>query len=231
MNDQFFILFHSNSLAYFNWKNLRCHAKYKKFLFAHKIIPYQQLSNLVETLCVGWPGVRPIESRPKQKNYRLAVVVAQLVERSLPIPEARGSNKVIGEIYIEHLFTCLLLAVVKRRKLIKKRGREWPIFKKLWASCLLLMAAKPIQLQDTVINKFQHGHSKEKIYFSNMQCWLTIHLYPYWRLTPIQPRDTVINKFQHGHYRKLLFFKYAMANRSLVPLLAANTHTTARHCH
>ena len=93
------------------------------------------------------------------------------------------------------------------------------------------MAAKPIQLQDTVINKFQHGHSKEKIYFSNMQCWLTIHLYPYWRLTPIQPRDTVINKFQHGHYRKLLFFKYAMANRSLVPLLAANTHTTARHCH
>ena len=129
MFQRLFILFHSNSLAYFNWKNLRCHAKYKKFLFAHKIIPYQQLSNLVETLCVGWPGVSPIESRPKQKNYRMAVVVAQLVERSLPIPEARSSNKVIGEIYIEHLFTCLLLAVVKRRKFKKKEAGNGPFLK------------------------------------------------------------------------------------------------------
>ena len=28
-----------------------------------------------------------------------AVVVAQLVEQSLPIPEVRGSNPVIGKIY------------------------------------------------------------------------------------------------------------------------------------
>ena len=34
-----------------------------------------------------------------------AVVVAQLVERSLLIPAVRGSNPVIGEINIEHLFT------------------------------------------------------------------------------------------------------------------------------
>ena len=34
-----------------------------------------------------------------------AVVVAQLVERLLPIPEVRGSNPVIGNnLYIEHLF-------------------------------------------------------------------------------------------------------------------------------
>ena len=42
-----------------------------------------------------------------------AVVVAQLVEQSLPIPEVRGSNPVISKnlfIYIEHLFTvnCVL---------------------------------------------------------------------------------------------------------------------------
>ena len=36
------------------------------------------------------------------------VVVAQLVERSLPIPEVCNSNPVIGKIYIEHLFTCFL---------------------------------------------------------------------------------------------------------------------------
>ena len=49
------------------------------------------------------------------------VVVAQLVERSLPIPEVRGSNPVIGKnyLYIEHLFT--VNCVLKRRKIKKKR--------------------------------------------------------------------------------------------------------------
>ena len=37
--------------------------------------------------------------RPNNFSY-MAVVVAQLVERSLPIPEVRGSNPVIGK----HLF-------------------------------------------------------------------------------------------------------------------------------
>ena len=34
-----------------------------------------------------------------------AVVVTQLVERSLPIPEVRGSNPAIGKNYIEHLLS------------------------------------------------------------------------------------------------------------------------------
>ena len=38
--------------------------------------------------------------------------VAQLVERSLLLPEVCGSNPVIGKIYIEHLFTCLLSTVL-----------------------------------------------------------------------------------------------------------------------
>ena len=44
------------------------------------------------------------------------VVVAQLVERSFPIPEVRGSNPVIGKnlFFIEHLFT--VNCVLKRRK-------------------------------------------------------------------------------------------------------------------
>ena len=33
-----------------------------------------------------------------------AVVVALLAEQSLPIPEVYGSNPVIGEFYIKHLF-------------------------------------------------------------------------------------------------------------------------------
>ena len=40
------------------------------------------------------------------------VVVAQLVEWSLLLPEVCGSNPVIGKIYIEHLFTCLLSTVL-----------------------------------------------------------------------------------------------------------------------
>ena len=37
------------------------------------------------------------ESARKKENQIVAVVVAQLVERSLPIPEVRGSNPVIGK--------------------------------------------------------------------------------------------------------------------------------------
>ena len=46
--------------------------------------------------------------------------VAQLVERSLPIPEVHGSNPVIGKnLFILNI--CLLS---------NEDGREWPIFKK-----------------------------------------------------------------------------------------------------
>ena len=42
--------------------------------------------------------------------------MADLVEWSLPIPEFRSSNPVIGKIHIEHLFTCLLSIVLKINK-------------------------------------------------------------------------------------------------------------------
>ena len=38
----------------------------------------------------------------------LAGVVAQLIERSLLTLEVRGSNQVIGNIYIEHLLSTVL---------------------------------------------------------------------------------------------------------------------------
>ena len=46
-----------------------------------------------------------------------AVVVAQLVELLLPIPEVRGSNPVIGKIYIEHL----TVNCIEKTKIKKKR--------------------------------------------------------------------------------------------------------------
>ena len=51
-----------------------------------------------------------------------AVVVAWLVERSLPTPEVRGSNPGIGEI----LFIYSLSTVLKGRKQ-RKRGRKLTI--------------------------------------------------------------------------------------------------------
>ena len=44
--------------------------------------------------------------------------MAQLVERLLPIPEVRNSNPVIGNIYIEHLFT---INCIENIKINKKR--------------------------------------------------------------------------------------------------------------
>ena len=49
----------------------------------------------------------------------MAVVVAQMVKRSLPAPELRGSNPVIGKLlYIERLFTfnCVEKTKIKKKK-------------------------------------------------------------------------------------------------------------------
>ena len=54
-----------------------------------------------------------------------AVVVAQLVEGSLPIPEVHSLNPVIGKIYTEHL-----LLTVEETKIKKKETGNGP-FKKL----------------------------------------------------------------------------------------------------
>ena len=56
-------------------------------------------------------------------------VVAQLVERSLPIPVIRGSNPVIDKLSY-WTFICLLSVVLEGDNKEKKRGREWPIFLK-----------------------------------------------------------------------------------------------------
>ena len=51
------------------------------------------------------------------RTFNWAVVVAQLVERMLSIPEVRGSNPFIGKIYIEQLFT---VNCVEKTKIKKK---------------------------------------------------------------------------------------------------------------
>ena len=57
-----------------------------------------------------------------------AVVVAQLVERLLPIPEVRGSNPVISKIYIEH-FT---VNCIEKTKIKKKRPGKAHFLRKLF---------------------------------------------------------------------------------------------------
>ena len=54
----------------------------------------------------------------KREIRNWALVVAQLVERLLKIPEVRGSNPVIGKIYIEHLFA---VNCIENTKIKKKR--------------------------------------------------------------------------------------------------------------
>ena len=48
-----------------------------------------------------------------RKSKKTGSGMAQLVERSLVIPEVYGSNPVIGKIHIKHLFT---VTEFKRRK-------------------------------------------------------------------------------------------------------------------
>ena len=57
------------------------------------------------------------------------MVVAQLVERSLPFPEVRGSIPVIGKNLFIYWTFCLLSTVYWKDENKEKRGRVWPIFK------------------------------------------------------------------------------------------------------
>ena len=70
----------------------------------------------------------------------MAVVVAQLAECALAIPEVRGSNPAIGKIYNELIFLLTVEKTKTKKKGLRmahflkkeerKRGREWLIFKK-----------------------------------------------------------------------------------------------------
>ena len=58
------------------------------------------------------------------------MVVAQLVERSLPIPEVRGSNPVIGKnLFIYWTFVCCQLCIEKT-KIKEKEAMNGPFFLK-----------------------------------------------------------------------------------------------------
>ena len=66
-----------------------------------------------------------MDVRIKYKEW--AVVVTQLVEQSLLTPEIPASNPVIGIILSTKLSTNCLSEKMKKIK----RGREWPILKKV----------------------------------------------------------------------------------------------------
>ena len=59
------------------------------------------------------------------------MVVAHLVELSLPSPEGSSSSPVITKFIMNNVY--LLSTVLKRQK-IKKRGRKWPKFKNVFAT-------------------------------------------------------------------------------------------------
>ena len=69
-----------------------------------------------------WPIENNINSQSR------AVVVAQLVERSLPILDVCGSNPVIRKIYLFLLNICLLSTVYWKDKNKEKEAGDGPFF-------------------------------------------------------------------------------------------------------
>ena len=61
------------------------------------------------------------------------MVVAQLVERSLPIPEVCGSNPVIGKKLYGNLFT---VNCIKKTNIKKKEAENGPFFKRTLTKAL-----------------------------------------------------------------------------------------------
>ena len=75
------------------------------------------------------------------------MVAAQLAERSLPIPEVRGSNPVICKKYNEHLFTVNCIEKMK----IKKKGAGIGPFKKDMLLCLFQVISSSKRLKWAVL--------------------------------------------------------------------------------
>ena len=64
-----------------------------------------------------------------------------MVERSLPAPEVRGSNPVIGKIYIEWL----LSNGIEKTKIKNKEAENGPFFIKRHRTLVLLICFKAIR--------------------------------------------------------------------------------------
>ena len=87
------------------------------------------------------------------------MVLAQLVDWSLSIPEVRGSNPVIGNIYWK--FVNLQLYWKYENK--EKRGREWPIWKKTLESSYGQICS---QCDSSVVNY------DRKVLYKIVSCWV-----------------------------------------------------------
>ena len=105
----------------------------------------------------------------------LAVVVAQLVERSLPIPEARGSNPVIGK-NVLILNICLLSTVYWKDENKEKEAGDGP-FKKLIVRVKLFknLALSSLYVAATSLNfmpPFNFSIASRILdCFSHRMCW------------------------------------------------------------
>ena len=65
----------------------------------------------------------------KKHFAKLAVVAAQLAERSLPTSETRGLNPNIGNVFFENIFAYLSIAIQKSENKEKEAGIG-PFFRK-----------------------------------------------------------------------------------------------------
>ena len=86
-----------------------------------------------------------------------AVVVAQLVGRSLPIPKVRSSNPVIGKnLYIYWKFVYCQLCIEKTKKRKKRPGMAH--FKKHWllSTALVYEPKYDIRLRNYLFSRLQH---------------------------------------------------------------------------
>ena len=80
-------------------------------------LSYGGTPKLVALVKFNLKRLRPIRMSNKGWTESGAVVVAQLVERSLSIPEVRGSNPVIGKI----LYWTFTVNCIEKTKIKKKR--------------------------------------------------------------------------------------------------------------
>ena len=87
------------------------------------------------------------------------MVGAQLIERSLPTPEGPRFKSSHGKLLYRTL-TCLLSTVLERRKL-RKRGREWRFFTKIY---FILIKRQIVLIKAASLKNLNHAKNLKQFF-------------------------------------------------------------------
>jgi len=123
-----------------------------------------------EWMLAVWKSLPSINLAHGEAVYYLASAALQLAEQSLPTPENRRSNPVIGKTSFHRLSNVFQF---RKDKNNQKRGREWPVFfKNIVYSSFLLRPLIRWKLTQRKSHRAKPWHQRKRTTTESFrECW------------------------------------------------------------